>query len=193
MNKFLSIILLLMLVFTSVALLATKDNTSSMPPDSGSGKAAIGGAFTLTDQNGKQVSDAEFRGKQMLVFFGFTRCPEICPTTMATISSTMDSLGEKAGHIVPVFISVDSKHDTPERIKDFLSNFNPRIVGLTGSEEQIKEVASLYKTYYAEQGDLMDHSSLIYWMNEKGEYIKHFPYTISADELAKTLADGPSE
>jgi len=189
MNKYMSIALVLMLLFTSIALLATKENAGTLPPDSSSGKASIGGAFTLISQDGKTISDSEFRGKNMLVFFGFTRCPEICPTTMATISSALDLLGDKASLITPIFISVDAKHDTPARIKEFLSNFNPHIIGLTGSEEQIKDVAALYKTYYAEQGAMMDHSTLIYWMDSKGEYISHFPYTIAADELAKTLSE----
>lgn len=190
MNKFLSLALLAMLALTTVLLFATKENASKLPPDSSTGKAAIGGSFTLTNQDGKIVSDSEFRGKNMLVFFGFTRCPEICPTTVATISSTLDMLGEKATRIAPIFISVDAKHDTPERIRDFLSNFNPRITGLTGDEEKIKNVASAYKAYYAEQGEMMDHSTLIYWMDDKGEYIGHFPYTITADELAKKLIEG---
>lgn len=188
MNRYLSIALMVMLLITTLALFATKERTGVLPPDSSSGKPSIGGVFSLTDTNGKTVHDSDFRGKQMLVFFGFTRCPEICPTTMATITSAMQMLGDKADRIVPVFISIDPGHDTPEQMRDYLSNFDKRIVGLTGSEDQVKDAAAVYKAYYAQEGEMMNHSTLLYWMDEKGEYITHFPYTISPDGLATALA-----
>jgi len=190
MNKILSIALLLMLGFTSLLLLATKENATALPPDSTTGKAAIGGSFTLTDQNGNEVNDVQFRGKDMLVFFGFTNCPMICPTTMATVSSAMATLGEKADQIVPVFISVDPANDTPERIKEFLTNFDSRIVGLTGSEDAIKDAAAEYKAYFSETDGMMDHSTLIYWMDANGQYLTHFSYDVTPDELAAKLAKG---
>jgi cytochrome oxidase Cu insertion factor (SCO1/SenC/PrrC family) len=190
MNRILSIFLMLMLLLTSIVLFSTKENASNLPPDSSSGKAQVGGAFTLIDSDGKTRSDTEFRGKNMLVFFGFTHCPHICPTTMATITSTMNLLGDKAALIAPIFITIDVKNDTPARLKEYFANFDPRIVGLTGSDEQIKAAASAYKTFYAEQeGGMMDHSSLLYLMNEQGEYVTHFAYDIAPDLLAKKLLE----
>lgn len=189
MNKFLTIAIVLMLLVTSVALFATRETATQLPPDSASGKAAIGGGFTLTDIHGKPVSDTQFRGKHMLVFFGFTRCPMICPTTMATISRAMELLGDKAKDVVPVFISVDSEYDKPEQVKAFLANFDSRIVGLTGTPEQIKTVADEYKAYYAEQNGMMDHSTLIYWMDGNGEYIDHFSYDVEPEQIAKRLSE----
>jgi protein SCO1/2 len=189
MNRFLSIVLLIMLLVTSVALFATKDNNVALPPDSSSGKATIGGAFTLTNQDGKQISDSEFRGKYMLVFFGFTRCPMICPTSMATITAALDILGDKAGSVAPVFITIDPQFDTPAQLKDFLANFSPKIIGLTGTPKQIEDVAAAYKAYYSEHDGAMDHSTFLYLMDGKGEYITHFPYDMAADELAKNISE----
>lgn len=190
MNKFLLICVTLMLVFTSLALFATKDTMKALPVDSGEGKAAIGGEFTLTNQDGKTVTDKDFHGKDFLVFFGFTHCPAICPATMATITAAMAQLGEKADAFTPVFITVDPANDTPLQIKDYLSNFDSRIVGLTGTSEQLKQAASAYKVYYGEEEGMMNHSTLIYWMDENGNYIKHFPYDIPSDELAAELSKG---
>lgn len=208
MNKFLSIALVLALLFTSVMLFSTQDSNSALPPDSSSGKAQVGGAFSLLDTNEKTVTDKQFRGQYMLVFFGFTHCPDICPTTMATLTRTMEMLGDKAKLITPIMISVDAKNDTPKQMKKYLSNFDSRIVGLTGSEEQIKSAAAAYKAYYAEvapeknehdehhaHGEhsehtgMMDHSGLLYLMDKNGEYITHFSYDIAPEQLAKTLAE----
>ncbi len=191
-----------MLVLTSIVLFSTKENAANLPPDSASGKAQVGGAFSLIDINGKTVTDTQFRGKNMLVFFGFTHCPDICPTTMATITSTMELLGDKAALVTPIFISVDAKNDTPTRMKEYLANFDSRIVGLTGSEEQIQKAASAYKAYYAEKEpehdankehephtSMMDHSAFIYLMNTNGEYVTHFAYDIAPDALAKKLLE----
>ncbi len=190
MNKFLSVTLLLMLVITGISLLATRESTPSLPADSASGKASIGGAFTLIDRNGNSISDSEFRGKIMMVFFGFTHCPDVCPLTLATYTSTLELLGDKASLVAPVFITIDPARDTPERLKEFLANFDPRIIGLTGTEAQIKDVAALYKTYYSEeQGGMMNHSALIYIMGKDGAYIEHFPHTIAPEKLTKALLE----
>lgn len=147
---------------------------------------AIGGAFSLTDQNGKPVTDKNFDGKLKLVFFGFTSCPDICPVTLATITSVMNHLGPKANQVTPIFITIDPKHDTPERMKAFLKDFSPAIVGLTGSKEQIAKVAKEYKVYYAPTDhDAVDHSALVYFMGKGGEYLGHF----SPEESEKSMLD----
>lgn len=189
MNKILSISLLVMLIVTTIALFATKENTGILPPDSSQGKAAIGGEFTLIDSAGKTVTDKTFRGKYMLVFFGFTHCPDICQTTLATFTSVLEIMKDKASLIAPIFISVDPENDTPDRIKTFLSNFDSRIVGLTGSETQTTQAAAAYKAYHSENGGSIDHSSFIYLMDKDGAYIAHFPYDISVDSLAEKLLE----
>ena len=207
MNKILSITLVLALVVTSIVLFSTKENTTALPPEKVTGTAQVGGAFTLTGTDGKAVNDTQFRGKYMLVFFGFTRCPDVCPTTLATITSAMGQLGDKASRIVPVFITVDPKNDTPDVIKTYLANFDPHVVGLTGTEEQIKAAASAYKAYYAEaapakkehgghgahgghdEKNAIDHSAFLYLMDTQGQYIMHFPYTVAPDALARSLKE----
>lgn len=113
------------------------------------GAAQVGGAFTLTDQLGQTVRDSDFRGKLMLVFFGYTHCPDVCPLTVAALSQALKLLGDRADKVVPVFITVDPRRDSPRVIKAYLANFDQRIVGLTGTPEQIKPVAAAYRAFYA--------------------------------------------
>lgn len=157
--------------------------------------AGIGGPFTLTDGNGKQVTDQDFRGKYMLVFFGFTFCPDICPTTLNMVSDALDRLGPKADKIAPLFITVDPKRDTPAVVKQYAAAFGPRIVGLTGTPEQIKAVAKAYRVYYAEHrtgegpGDYsMDHSSVMYLMGPNGTFVAPLRAEQSGADIAATLA-----
>lgn len=158
--------------------------------------AAIGGAFTLTDQHGKQVSDADFRGKVMLVFFGFTHCPDICPVTVATLSNVMKELGGAADKVAPVFITVDPRRDTSQAMKAYLANFDPRIAGLSGTPKAIKQAASAYKVYFSETGGadkkpgedyMVNHSSIVYMMGTDGSYARHFSYDAPASEIVAAI------
>lgn len=163
------------------------------PGESGSGTALVGGPFSLTDQSGKRVTEKDFAGKYMLVFFGYTFCPDICPTELQVMTAALDSMGPKADKITPVFISVDPDRDTPEVLRSYVENFGPRLVGLTGSAEEIAAVAKAYRVYFAKAGKegsedyLMDHSSIIYLMGPDGRYVKHFTYTADAPGLARDL------
>jgi protein SCO1/2 len=157
--------------------------------DKSTGKALIGGAFELTDQNGKPFSSEQLKGKKSLVFFGFTHCPSICPTGLAQITAVMEKLD--ADKVQPVFITVDPERDTAERMKEYLADFYPSFVGLTGSLEQLESVKKAYKVYAAKTADEhsghdynMDHSSLIYVMDENGEYLTHFSGQETAEEMA---------
>lgn len=141
--------LLTLLVIGSASALLWLSHKAEEQSVAVTGDALIGGKFTLTDQNGKPVKDEDLRGQVLLVFFGFTHCPDICPVTVKTLSDLVDSLGDKATQVTPVFITVDPERDTPEAMKTYLANFNARIVGLTGTPEQIKQVAQLYKAYYS--------------------------------------------
>jgi protein SCO1/2 len=153
--------------------------------------SSIGGPFTLTDQNGRLVSDQNFRGKYELLYFGYTFCPDVCPSTLNDIAGAMQKLGTKAADIQPVFITIDPRRDTPQVLKRYVAAFDPRLIGLTGTEQQIARVAREYRVYYAPHRTgpgpddyTMDHSSVIYLIGPDG----HFLTTIPADQQAASLA-----
>lgn len=164
------------------------------PQQSVTGKALIGGPFTLTNQDGKQVTEKDFRGKFMLVYFGYTYCPDVCPAELQVMSAALDALGDKASRVTPVFISIDPARDTVEEMKTYVGNFHPRLVGLTGSEQEVAVAAKAYRVYYAKaKGEatteyLMDHASIVYLMSPEGEYLAHFTYGTGVDKMAKGIA-----
>jgi protein SCO1/2 len=162
----------------------------------GSGAALVGGPFSLIDQNGRKVSERDFLGKYMLVFFGFTYCPDICPTELQVMMSALDRLGPAAERITPVFITVDPERDTPEVLKSYVGNFGPRLQGLTGTAQDIAAVAKAYRVHYAKAANptapddyLMDHTSIMYLMDPDGRFVRHFPYTTDAGKLAEGLEE----
>jgi protein SCO1/2 len=168
---------------------------ASDPNVATTGKALIGGPFTLVDQHGKTVTDQDFRGRYMLVFFGFTHCPDICPAELQVISAALDELGPKAEEVVPVFVTLDPERDTPEVMAGYVENFGSRFVGLTGSPEAIAEAAKAYRVAYSKfQEDettksdySIDHSALVYLMGKDGEYVTHFAYGTPVAKLTETL------
>jgi protein SCO1/2 len=158
------------------------------------GTALIGGPFTLIGQDGKPVTDQAFRGKYMLVFFGFTHCPDICPAELQVMAAALDELGPKANDIIPIFITLDPERDTPRVVADYVKNFGQRFVGLTGSPEAIAEAAKSYRVTYSKfQEDetksdyTIDHSALVFLMGKDGEYLTHFAYGTPAAKMAETL------
>jgi len=159
-----------------------------------SGKALIGGPFALIDQTGKAVTDRDFRGKYMLVFFGFTHCPDICPAELQVMAASLDELGDKAKDVVPIFITLDPERDTQEAMAAYVKNFGQRFVGLTGSPLAIADAAKAYRISYSKfQEDKassdysIDHSALVYLMGKDGEYITHFAYGTPAAKMIETL------
>jgi cytochrome oxidase Cu insertion factor (SCO1/SenC/PrrC family) len=162
----------------------------------GSGQALITSEFSLVDDTGKAVTEKDFAGKWQLVFFGFTYCPDVCPTTLTTVSTVMEELGDDADQVVPLFVTVDPERDTPAVLADYLANFDERIVGLTGSPEQIKAAAKAFRVYYAkvEQDDLpggytMDHSAFLYLMDPEGAYATHFSHQADVTEMAGAIRE----
>jgi protein SCO1/2 len=153
----------------------------------------IGGPFALTDQNGTRRSDADFRGKLMLVYFGFTYCPDVCPTDLLQIALAVDQLGEAGEMVQPVFITVDPERDTPEHLKQYMALFHPRFVGLTGDAMAIGAAARAYRVYYkkiewSDRSDYtVDHSAFIYLMGRDGEYLGFFPPGASTERLVETI------
>ncbi len=152
----------------------------------------IGGPFALTDQTGATRTDADFRGKILLVYFGFTYCPDVCPTDLQEIAAAVDRLGPAGDAVQPLFITVDPERDTPAHLKDYVALFHPRLVGLTGSAAAIKDAARAYRAYYAkvplDKGAYtVDHSAFIYLMGRDGHYLGFFPPGTSAELMLGTL------
>jgi protein SCO1 len=155
----------------------------------------IGGPFTLQDGSGKTVTDRDFRGKYMLVYFGYTHCPDVCPTTLTAVADALDKLGPKAQRIVPLFITVDPKRDTAPVVKQYAAAFGPGFVGLTGDASEIATVAKEYRVYYAEHRTgpgpddySMDHSSVLYLMDSNGHFIAPVRADLSGDDMASNLS-----
>ena len=154
--------------------------------------AAIGGPFTLVDTRGKTVTDQNYRGKWMLIYFGYTFCPDACPTALNNISAALEKLGSKADKIEPLFITVDPKRDTPQAMSNYLKSFDSRIIGLTGSKTQTDAAAHAYRVYVSAQqsnGDdyLVDHSAYIYVMDPQGKFVSVIPGDMAGDKMADKL------
>ena len=155
-----------------------------------SGTPLVGGPFEMVNQDGQTVTDADFRGSHMLIFFGFTYCPDVCPLTLEIIGAALDELGPMSDQVQPVFVSVDPERDTPEVLADYLSHFGDNIVGLTGSADQVSDMLAAYRVYAAKTGDvasedyLMDHSTIIYLMAPDGSFKSHFSQFASPQDLA---------
>ena len=181
---------------TSTAGRETATNDSgNVQPASGGGDAwgSIGGPFTLVDEDGKAVTDQDFRDKWLLVYFGYTYCPDVCPTSLARNAGAIDLLNDKGKQVVPVLITVDPQRDTPEKLKDYVRSFHPRMLGLTGTPEQIAQVAREYRVFYMKppQTDdntyLVDHSSLSYLIGPDGRFVRHFSHQASPQQVADQL------
>ena len=164
-----------------------------------SGSALIGGPFTLTDQAGKQRSEADLKGHYALVYFGYTYCPDICPTSLSTMTQALDLLAEqapdKARAVLPVFITVDPARDTVEALATYAGHFHPRLLALTGTEEEVATAAKAYRIFYQKVEEpgasdyLMDHSSVLYLMAPDGSYLTHFTHASTAEDIAKGLGE----
>ncbi|MBB4395889.1 SCO family protein [Bradyrhizobium sp. ERR14] len=154
--------------------------------------AAIGGPFQLTDQNGKAVTDKSLKGKPTLIFFGYTHCPDVCPTSLFEISEVLRAMGKDADKVNAVFISVDPERDTPATMKEYLSSFDPHLEGLSGDPAETAKVITSYRVYAkkvpTKDGDYtMDHTALIYLMDRDGRFVSPFNLKRTPDEAATDL------
>jgi protein SCO1 len=155
----------------------------------------VGGPFELTDHTGKPRTDSDFRGKLMLVYFGFTWCPDVCPADLQAIGLALDELGADGDSVQPLFITVDPERDTAEHLAEYVPMFHPRLIGLTGSADAIRKAADAYKVYYARvdppKGDsgyyTVDHTAYIYLMDREGNYLGFFPPGTSADRMVEII------
>jgi protein SCO1 len=166
------------------------------PSSSAAAALSIGGHFALTTPDGRAVTDASYRGKWLLIYFGYTFCPDACPTALNTIGTALDRLGPLADKVQPLFITVDPERDTPALVADYVKSFDPRIVGLVGTPEQIAAAAKEYRVYYVTRslgGDdyTVDHSSFLYVVNPRGAFVKlltgDLPGHALADELRQLM------
>ena len=159
----------------------------ALPRTEATRPSSVGGPFELIDQNGKVVTDKDFHGKPLLVFFGFTHCPDICPTTLFEVSEVFNALGADADKVAAIFVTVDPERDTPEKLKLYLSSFHPRISALSGSEAQVEAIKKVYYVYAKRipldgGGYTMDHTSIVYLMDKEGRFIA--PFNLKRDAAA---------
>ena len=156
-------------------------------------RGPIGGPFALVDHTGKPRTDADFRGKLLVVYFGYTYCPDICPADLLAISQALDRLGSAAQQVQPIFITVDPERDTVEHLADYVSAFHQSLVGLTGTPDAIRKVATAYKAYYAkvESDDrknyVVDHTAFIYLVGKEGQYLGFLPPSSTPERLGEVI------
>jgi protein SCO1/2 len=185
----------LVTIFLAVAIAAAATVFWVVTPGGGDrgGVAAIGGPFELVDQNGRTVTEKSWPGKYLLVYFGYTFCPDVCPTELSTMAAALDELGGDADKVQPLFITVDPERDTVPVMADYVPSFHPRLQGLTGSDAQVRGAAKAYRVYFAkgkDEGDgayLMDHSSFIYLIDPEGNYVTHFSPMTAPEEMARRI------
>lgn len=155
-----------------------------------SAAAAIGGPFTLTNHKGEEVTEQDFRGKLMLIYFGYTYCPDVCPTGLAAMSSALQMLGPDADQVAPILVTVDPERDTAQALATYVGHFHPSLVGLTGSPEQIAAAAKAFKVFYRKANPegsseyLVDHSSVVYLMGRDGAFLLHFSHQTDPEAMA---------
>jgi protein SCO1/2 len=154
---------------------------------------ALGGPFTLVDHTGRTVTERDFAGRPMLLYFGFTYCPDVCPTELGTIAAALDALGAAGERVTPVLVTIDPERDTPAALADYVSRFHPRMIGLTGSSEQVAQAARAYRVYYAKVRPrdstdyLMDHSSFIYFVGPDGRVRSLFRPETTPEAIAAAI------
>jgi len=177
----------LALCLTLIVVVAQRGNGPAVTQAS-----AVGGPFKLTDQDGRTVTETDVKGKPVLVFFGYTHCPDVCPTTLFDMSEVFRKLGPDADRAAGLFITVDPERDTPEAMKSYLSSFDPHLRGLTGDEAAIESAAKAYRVYFrkvpgANGNYTMDHTGLVYLMDKQGNFVAPFNLKRRPEEAAADL------
>jgi cytochrome oxidase Cu insertion factor (SCO1/SenC/PrrC family) len=156
-------------------------------------RESVGGPFDLIDHTGRTRTEQDFRGRLMLVYFGFTYCPDVCPTDLQAIGLAMDKLGGDSADVQPLFVTVDPERDTPAHLAEYVKLFHPRLIGLTGSADSIRKAADAYKVYYArvdlnkDAGYTVDHTAFTYLIDRDGNYLGFFPPGTSADRMVEII------
>ena len=159
----------------------------------GGGSVQVGGPFSLTDQSGRRVTEKDFAGRLLLVNFGYTYCPDVCPTELAAMTAAIDQLGDAAKRVQPLFITIDPTRDTVAQLALYHQNFHPSFAMLTGSEDEIARAARAYRVYYKKADSqsateyLMDHSALVYLMGPDGRFLTHFTPQTTPEQMAAEI------
>jgi protein SCO1/2 len=193
-NRTLLIIMVAMMAIVAVFVVVAWQVVKSGPRDreaAATSTPAIGGPFTLVDQNGNTVSDQAYAGLYRLIYFGYTSCPDACPTELQIMGQAVDSLGPDAKKVQPIFITIDPARDTPPQLASYVPQFDRRLVGLTGTPQQIAQVAKEFRVYYAKADNspsyAMEHSSFVYLMDPAGKFITVFSSDTDADKMAEAI------
>jgi protein SCO1/2 len=156
-------------------------------------RGPVGGPFALTGHDGRRRTDADFRGKLMVIYFGYTRCPDICPADLTSIALALDRLGAAADAVQPIFITLDPERDDPAHLAEYVAAFHPRLIGLTGTLDEIRKVATAYKVWYAKGAGAggmdyaVDHSAFIYLVGKDGRYLGFLPPSTAAERLSEVI------
>jgi len=198
-NNFTKILIVIAFVVVTVALYfimtASTKKPSAKELRSSHQDVALGGDFVVMDQNGKEFTNKDLLGKPSMIYFGFTYCPDICPASLNKLTEVMNILDKYQIDITPVFVTVDPKRDTAQIIKLYLSNFHSKFIGLTGTEEQVKTMVSLFKVYAevmagSDKGRndyMINHSSFVYLLDKNGKYLQHFDISAKSDEIVEFI------
>jgi protein SCO1/2 len=191
-NIIIKVVISIGLLISVVSLYLLLSVKTPQKPLAGEGEiqnmAQIGGDFRLTDQDGTEFNSKNLKGNFSLIYFGFTYCPDICPTSLNKVSEVISTLDKYKIPATPVFITIDPERDTPALLKEYLKHFHPKYIALTGTEKQIKEVTEKFKVFYAKVEDndnnyMIDHSSFVYLMDENRKYVKHFYLNTPPQEI----------
>jgi protein SCO1/2 len=168
----------------------TREGAARLMSELMSGKGPVGGPFTLTDQAGARRSLAHFRGKLVLLYFGFTYCPDVCPTDLLAMGNLIRSLGPAGDQVQPVFVTLDPARDKPEMLRAYVASFHPRFVALTGTEDEIRRVATSYKVYFEKVKPpgastyLIDHTAYVFLLDREGRFVSLFPPGTPQERMA---------
>jgi protein SCO1/2 len=191
--------LLIALAVVAAVLIGLSLSTLLPPSEEGASsqaqnRALIGGPFELTDHNGNRVTEKDYAGQYKLIYFGFTYCPDVCPTELQTMSAALEEMGENAEKVQPLLITIDPERDTPEALAQYVGHFHSRLVGLTGTPEEVAAAAKAYRVYYAKVEDegssaeyTMDHSSVLYFMGPDGGFLTHFGPGTAPSAMAERM------
>lgn len=183
---------LLLLAASTLSWWWEKRSAGQIPAPITAASLTFGGPFTLIDHTGRNVTEQDYRGYFTLVFFGFTLCPDVCPTTLQSVTSVLQILGDEGAKVRPLFITVDPERDTPATMASYVTLFDPRIIGLTGTKDQIAQVAHAYRIHYRKADDknagyLMEHTAVMFLMGPDGKYLAHIPPDMPPKRAAETI------
>lgn len=168
-----------------------RNSAGQVSPLSAVQPAGLGGSFSLIDHDGKAVSDRDYQGQLVLLVFGYTFCPDVCPTTLQRVAEALDLLDVRAERVQPLFVSIDPERDSPDALAAYVAAFHPKLVGLTGSPEQLRQITASYRVYHAKAGSgddyLIDHSAYIYLIGADGDLLTYLRHDAAPDAIAAVL------